>query len=378
MLASRPRIEYLHAAMRAQIIREQRERHGRKAVAVLPVHYPKPLLTAMDVLAVELWGPPGAPRGDAAGRLQPYVCAVARNALAFMASGGADVVDGLLVPHTCDSLQGLATLAPDFGGWSKPVLRFQHPKGEVRPSLLAFLGAELTALARGLAAITGRPLRTEALSRALALHRRIDAARRELLSSRRRLPLTDRELYALLRRGEYLWPEDHLRELEQARARMAASDVKDGIGVLVTGYVPEPLAVLDALEGAGALVVADDYAAVGRRLSAAAEPAADPWDDLVAWVLSMPPCPTRAARQKARLAHLDRLVDARGARGVLVHVQKFCEPELFDVPAIQAHFAARGLPVLYLEGELEAELSGQALTRVEAFVEMVGETRRVA
>ena len=75
------------ASSRVQYVLEQRRRHGRRALAVLPVHYPKELLTAFDVLAVELWGPPGAPRGDAAGRLQPYVCAVVRNALAFLAAG---------------------------------------------------------------------------------------------------------------------------------------------------------------------------------------------------------------------------------------------------------------------------------------------------
>jgi len=65
------------------------------------------------------------------------------------------------------------------------------------------------------------------------------------------------------------------------------------------------------------------------------------------------------------------LLDASGARGAVVHVQKFCEPELFDVPMLRRFFDARGVPVLYLEGELEADLSGQAVTRLEAFVELL-------
>ena len=60
-------------------------------------------------------------------------------------------------------------------------------------------------------------------------------------------------------------------------------------------------------------------------------------------------------------------------RGVVIHVVKFCEPELFDVPVIQRTFTERGLPVLSLEGELERQLSGQAVTRLEAFVEMLAE-----
>ena len=136
-----------------------RKKLGLKTVVVLPVHYPRELFTAMDVHTVELWGPPGPPRGPDAGRIQPYACAVVRNALAFLASGGADAADAVLFPHTCDSIQGLATLAPDFGGWGKPALRYLHPKGEDGPAARAFVRAELEHLAGDLARLTGRPWR---------------------------------------------------------------------------------------------------------------------------------------------------------------------------------------------------------------------------
>lgn len=364
---------------RNEYIAHQREAHGRRSVAVLPVHYPKELLTALDVLAVELWGPPGPPRGDAAGRLQSYVCAVARNALAFLAAGGADAVDGVLFPHTCDSIQGLATLATDFGGWSKRALTFLHPRDPARPSARAFLGAELRALARAVEPLAGRPLEPARLGAALRLHEEIDAERAALLGARPRLALTDPELYALLRRGEWLWPEDHLRELRAARAAAQARPVGHGVPVLVSGYVPEPLATLEVLNRAGAFVAADDYAAVGRRVlpapPAAGGPPADPWAALVERHLAAPPCPTRSADTGARMRHLEALAERSGARGVLVQVVKFCEPELFDVPSIRRTFAARGLPVLVLEGELERELSAQAVTRIEAFVEMLSAGR---
>ena len=72
------------------------------------------------------------------------------------------------------------------------------------------------------------------------------------------------------------------------------------------------------------------------------------------------------------MRHLVALLERSGARGVVVHVVKFCEPELFDVPAIRRTFAARGIPLLYLEGELERTLSEQTVTRVEAFAELLG------
>ncbi len=360
---------------RVEYIRTQRAA-GRAAVAVLPVHYPKELLTAADVLAVELWGPPGPPRGDQAGRLQTYVCPIGRNALAFLASGAAGVVDAVVFPHTCDTVQGLATLLPDFGGWSGKALVFQHPKGPPRPSARAFLFAELRAFAASLQSLVGRAVTDARLRWALELHREIDHARAALLGAGPRLALADGELYRILRRGEWLWPEDHLAELRDAQRAIRDGPARTGVPVLVTGYVPEPPQLLDVLGGAGAYVAGDDYAAVGRRVNTARPPVgSDPWAALVEQHWSAPPCPTRSADVRARVAYLLALARRHGARGAILHLMKFCEPELFDVPAIRAAFAAAGLPVLTVESELERELPGQAVTRVEAFVEMLAAGR---
>lgn len=363
--------------MRAAVISAQKML-GRKTVAVLPVHYPRELFTAMDVHTVEMWGPPGPPRGPGAGRIPAYVCAVVRNAMAFLAAGGADAADAVLFPHTCDSLQGLATLAPDLGGWEKPAFRFHHPKGEDRPSARAFLRAELTRLAGEIARFTGPPLSIPRLAESVALHAEIDRLRGTLLSRRAFLDLTDAGLYRLLRRGEFLWPEDHLSELRDALPRLGGERVQRGVPVMITGYVPEPMSLFDRLAAAGVFAAADDYAAVGRRIPLA-PPAGgeDPFAALVEKSFSMPPCPTRGAEQARRMDFLLERYRRSNAAGVIVHLPKFCEPESFDVPAILRRFAEIGAPVLLLEGELEAELSAQSATRLEAFAEVVRARRKI-
>lgn len=348
---------------------------GRRVVAVLPIHYPKALLTALDLHAVEIWGPPGPPAGPAAGRIQSYVCPLVRNALAFLATEKAEVADAVLVPHTCDSLQGLATLLADFGGWPKPVLTYLHPKGAPRPSSRVFAVAELRALAVKLEKVAGKNLAPERLRAAMAVHKRIDEAVSDLLSHRAHLSMPDSGFYELLRRGEYLWPEDHLAELASARESMALAPLRKGAPLLVTGYVPEPMAILNIISEAGAYIAADDYAAIGRRAGGYGKvnpDSGDPFEALAESLFMGPPCPTRTADPDTRMTYLAGLAKRSGARGVIVHTVKFCEPELFDVPALRKTFAALKLPLLHLESELEAKLSEQASTRIEAFVEMLG------
>jgi len=358
--------------MRKETIADHKQEHGRKVLGVLPILYPKEILTALDILAVEVWGPPGPPRGASAGRIQTYVCPVVRNAMAFLTDGGAESVDGLLIPHTCDSLQGLATVLPDFGHWKKPLFRFIHPKGERRQSTEGYMKNELKSLTKDLEAFSGRSVSSEALWRAIRLHRDIDGLRAELLQKREQLPFGARELYTLLRRGEWLWPEDHLAELKEAAKRLGEGAPQKGVPVFLSGIVPEPMNIFDALEQAGARIVGDDYAALSRRIlptPATMKNNGDPFDALTELAFSAPPCSTRASLVDFRRARLLDSVKASGAKGVIFHIVKFCEPELFDLPHMTKALSERKIPYLVVESELEAELSGQTVTRLEAFVE---------
>ncbi len=358
--------------MRKSYIAKQRDEHRRKVVGVLPIWFPKELLTALGLYSVEIWGPPGPPKSVEAGRIQTYVCPVVRNAMGFLADKGGEALDALLFPHTCDSIQGLATLLPDLAGYEKPVFHFIHPKGDERASSRKYVKRELQALCTRLEEFAGAKLDNEKLADAIRLHRRIDAKLLNLLDKRPYIKLDDREFYGLLRQGEYLWPEDFLAVLEELEEKIAEEPVQEGVPLMITGIVPEPMSIFDNLAEAGAFVVADDYAVLRRRISRLQpeDVADDPFDTLVDLYFSLPPCSTRAALVDHRRNYLMNMYRKSGARGVVFHNVKFCEPEMFDLPHLKKRFAAEKIPVLYMESELEAELSGQTVTRLEAFVEM--------
>lgn len=341
---------------------------GGGIAAVLPIHSPRALLRAFGLLPVEVWGPPQVNAAYSAAHLQPYVCSIVGNALSFLHIGGLDVADVLVVPHACDSLQGLGSILLDFVRPPQPVFPFYLPRGR-RESDLQFLADECRALYRGLEGVTGRSPSDGELMECVHREEEADALLTELYRRRPDLPLTDRAFYHLVRAREYL-PAETFAELARAALDLPPADPGDRVPVLLSGIVPEPMALLDALTEMNAVVVADDLACCGRRLYPAGT-SSDPFRRMAERILNGPPDCTRGSPIAERLQHLIGMARRTGARGVVFYDVKFCEPELFDLPLLRRGLQEAGLPSVAIEVDLNEPLSHQTLTRIEAFLEMV-------
>lgn len=352
---------------RTETIRAWKKTGGGIA-AVLPIHYPRALLRAFGLLPVEVWGPPQVNAAYSAAHLQPYVCSIVGNALSFLYSGGLDVADVIVVPHACDSLQGLGSVLLDFVRPRQPVFPFYLPRGR-RESDLQFLADECRALYRGLAEVTGRSPSDDDLMESIRREEIADHLLAELHRQRPTLPLSNRPFYHLVRAREYL-PAEAFAELARAALDLPAADPGDGVPILLSGIVPEPMALLDALTEMNAVVVADDLACCGRRLYPAGS-TDDPFRRMAERILNGPPDCTRGSPIAERLQHLIGLARRTGARGVVFYDVKFCEPELFDLPLLRKGLQEAGLPSVTIEVDLNEPLSHQTLTRIEAFLEMV-------
>jgi len=106
---------------------EQKRSHGRRLFGVFPAQYPKEILWAMNILPVEIWDPP-LEVSLANGHLQAYICPVVKRGLELILQGQGKDLDGYLFPHTCDSIQNLASIVHDFLGVAQPCYFFYHPK----------------------------------------------------------------------------------------------------------------------------------------------------------------------------------------------------------------------------------------------------------
>ncbi|MBM4396821.1 MAG: 2-hydroxyacyl-CoA dehydratase [Deltaproteobacteria bacterium] len=147
-----------------------------------------------------------------------------------------------------------------------------------------------------------------------------------------------------------------------------------GVPLFVFGNVLPLPEAFRLIEDCGGHVVDDDLCTGSRQIAPLRlADGEDPLRGMARSLLSRPPCARTIPSGSRSIANL--IVDrarACGARGVVAHVAKFCDPYLARIPAIRKGLVSAGLPLLVLEGDCTQRSLGQQRTRIEAFVEMLG------
>ena len=142
-------------------------------------------------------------------------------------------------------------------------------------------------------------------------------------------------------------------------------------GLLFENEVVEASNLFSILRKSHALVVWDDLASGMRYRLEPVENSqgGDPLDRLVESLMGPQPAPLRSPTER-KAGKLLQAARKYGGEGFIFLIPKYCDPILFDIPALTQILKENGFPALWLEisGSLPA---GQMSTRVEAFVEML-------
>ena len=330
----------------------------------MPIHYPRALLRAHRLHPMEVWGPPHVERHEGSRHFQAYTCDIVVKAMSFLRSGGLDVARAILVPHTCDALQGMGSVLSDFLRPDQRVLTLYLPRGR-RTSDHDFLRRELERLSQTLVDLSGHQPSDRDWAEAFEAEDAADAALADLYRRRAKIAVSDRDFYATVRSREFLTAEQFC---EQAAALPEGDAPHRGVGLMISGIVAEPLELFDQIEAMGAYVAGDDLACGFRRVYSLSTEN-DPLERSANRLLTSPADPTCGTPIRVRVDTLQTRMRAMGARGLLIYDPKFCEPELFDVPLLRKHLNEAGFSVLHVEFEMGDSLPHQTLSRIEAFVE---------
>jgi benzoyl-CoA reductase subunit C len=356
---------------------------GRKVIGYLSALGPVEILTAAGVVPLRLRGYPSDPVTKADAHMETIVCPFVRNVFDAALKGRYSYLDGMVMPHLCDSLDRTSEV------WSYNLQlsywHFLNVPHLTDDSSVEFMKAMLRVLIETLEKSVGRKVTDEDIRGAIRFHNENRVAMRELYGLRRCDPpaISGVEMMNVLIAAMSLPVEESTALIKRVAAEVSQRKPEPNPlpRIMIAGGHIDNLALMETIERSGASVVMDDITIGSKIYWPDVEASDDPVDAIAKRYLRKIKVPTTyadtgdtyAASLDARFGHLKRFTDEFRVDGVILYVYKYCDPYGFDVPVMKSFVESCGVPVLYLEDEYSEATLPRIRTRVEAFIEMIAQ-----
>jgi len=356
---------------------------GGKVIGCFPLYPPLELFHCLGIMPVTLWDIKESIRKvkKSDQHLQAYACSVARRLMEFLLAEGSKELDGLFMYNACDTLRNLPeiiTCGLAETGRALPVFKMHVPMvPREQTQARDYLRARIETLIRELEKIYQVTFSPEKFRQSVALYREIRKLCKELEKLVADGRMSYGEFSGIIRQGWSAPPEQQLLALQKILQQKRPSARRDLPGkargrVVVSGILPPPASIIQALEKAGLTVVGNDIASQTRALCYTPDAADDPADYYADFYDNHYPCTTLLYTADRRVTAIKELVLAAGAQGVVFIGEKFCENEFFEFPHLTRIFKEMGVPTLFLEVSIDDdEHAGAYITRIETFAEML-------
>ncbi len=331
---------------------------------------PLPLIHAAGFIPYRI-----LPVGDAADQagtvLHDNICPHVKRILDRAMDGDLpDDMQAVVIMESCDAMRRLA----DAWSVARPedtMVRVGLPV-TTGSGAEAFFARELGRLLGALERLGDRQVSDRAIRNSARLYDRLATGLSQAAPGKGHRAL--QELYNLSVTAS---PEETLAALDNGGGQATARPAQGAVPVYLFGNVlPDPDA-MELLEECGARVVGDDLCTAARQLvPLSLESEEPPLTGIARALLNRPPCARTITPDRPGLLseHVAREASRLGARGVIAHVIKFCDPYLNRMPDIQRALEETSIPLLVLEGDCTLRSLGQHRTRIEAFIEMLETT----
>jgi bcr-type benzoyl-CoA reductase subunit C len=352
-----------------------KKRTGGKVIGHFCSYAPEEIVTAAGALAFRIL-PSGRAISRADVHLQSYCCEMVRGTLEDVLAGDLDFLEGVIFPHTCDSIQRLSDiwrLNTAFGFHSD----LSVPSKLNTPDAMDYYIDILATLRAELAGWIDTPISDEALYDAIVLHNHIREGYHRLYELRNQFPgfLPGKDWHAVLSAGlvmERALLADHLDDLVKALESERLSGTDRLKRLVLSGGVCTAPEIYTIIEAAGGAVVWDDLCMGGRYFEGpASETATHPETTLARRYAERAVCPAKHTGITSRGDYLVKAVKRCRAQGVIFLKLTFCDPHAFDFPYMKQMLDDIGIPSILIELETLCQASAQIQTRCQAFTEMI-------
>jgi benzoyl-CoA reductase/2-hydroxyglutaryl-CoA dehydratase subunit BcrC/BadD/HgdB len=332
-------------------------------------YLPLEILEAAGLQPYRFLPEPSSEKADA--YLDPNFCPLITSALGKAIEGGYAGLSGMVMVNTCDGMRRL------YDAWRfyspVPFSFLLDPPRLITPASLAHFREQLEWLIAAINRHFGVDITNDKLSRAIESANSTRRLLKRLLALQNRgnPPLRHADIIDIVSEG-FKRPRRLFNAALEQLVRDLGKDSEGpsgGLRVVISGSMLDGSALVRMVEELGGRVVASDLC-VGGRLLDEVVVSSDPLWDLGQAYLKKRPC-ARMTDTGKRVSMLKGDVTRTGARGMIYFSLKFCDPYLYEAPAVAEELRKMEIPILSLEGEYTGRVSGGIRTRVQAFLEML-------
>ncbi len=359
---------------RHEYAKEWKEKTGGKVMGYFCTYVPEEMLLAADILPVRILGS-HEPQDVTEPHIFGMFCPFCRDCLAQGLKGRYDYLDGIMISQSCLHIRQAYT------SWEIHIpTQFSYylpmPNKVQSPRAVPYLKGELERFKKAVEEWTEKEITDEDLDRGIEMMNKNRRLMREAYELRKEAdpPMTGLEAMYMAVSSQTIEKNDHSDILEETIKELPGRKLERSTGqrLMILGSENDDTKFVDMVEGCGSTIVADDHCTGSRYFWNDVQPNGDRLLAIAERYVQRIPCPSKDWEVRTRVPHILNMAKDWNVSGAILLQQKFCDPHELDIPSIRKALESNGIQTLFLELDVTVAV-GQFKTRVEAFLEMLGE-----
>jgi benzoyl-coA reductase len=343
---------------------------NKKVVAVAPVYTPEEIIHSMGIVPMGVWGADMEVR-EAKTYYPAFICSIMQTVLELGIKGKYKGVSAIVIPSLCDSLK---TLGQNWKYAVKdiPFIPMSYPQNRKPDYGIKFTKSSYERVIKELEKITGNKFSEEKLAESNKIYNEHNAVMREFSEIAAVKKISASQRNDVFKSAWFMLKEEHTALVRQLiDALKSEPEDNNEYRVYVTGILADSPSLLEIFDKNNLKIVADDVAHESRQYRTDIPDSKSPLDDLAEKFAAMDNCTLLYDRDKKRVDYIIDEAKKHKAKGILVLMTKFCDPEEFDYVPIKRACDKAGLAHINIEVDRQMVNYQQAGTMVQAFKEML-------
>lgn len=351
---------------------------GRKVIGVMPYYVPEELIYAAGMVPMGIWGCSNKTIARAKEFCASFYCSLIQLGLEMLMDGTLEGLDGIITPTMCDTLRPMSQNFKVAAGDKMPVIFLAHPQNRFSGFGKEFTVHQYAKMKKELENIAGLEITNESLKNAIRVYNESRRARREFVRLAGRHPeaVSAVNRSAVLKAAWFMTKDEYTEKLRRLNEELKnlPESTWDGVKAVTSGIICDNPALLEIFDRNGIAIAADDVAHESRSFRTDVPENQDPMMALAEQFADCgcdPVIYDNAQQKHLRTKHLFKMIRETGAKGMILFMTQFCDPEEMDYPYLKNDFEIAGIPLIKLGVDMQMKDFGQISTSLQAFADML-------